>query len=42
MRGEVKVSFFGFGRLIERAIVSEIEKNYVNTTRFTNDWLAKR
>ena len=42
VRGEVKVSFFGFGRLIERMIVSEIEKSYANTTRLTNDWLAKR
>ena len=42
VRGEVKVSAFGFGRLIERMIVSEIEKSYANTTRITNDWLAKR
>ena len=42
VRGEVKVSLFGFGRLIERMIVAEIEKSYANTTRITNDWLAKR
>jgi hypothetical protein len=42
VRGEVKVSLFGFGKLVERMIVGEIEKNYVNTTSFTNDWLAKR
>jgi hypothetical protein len=42
VRGDVKVSFFGFGRLIERMIVAEIEKSYANTTRITNDWLAKR
>jgi hypothetical protein len=42
VRGEVKVSLFGFGRLIERLIVAEIEKSYTNTTRITNEWLAKR
>ena len=42
VRGEVKVSLFGFGRMIERMIVTEIKKSYENTTRFTNEWLAKR
>jgi hypothetical protein len=42
VRGEVKVSLFGFGRLVEKMIVAEIEKSYANTTRITNEWLAKR
>jgi uncharacterized protein DUF2505 len=42
VRGAVKVSLFGFGRLVERMIVSEIVKSYANTTRITNDWIAKR
>jgi hypothetical protein len=42
VRGEVKVSMFGFGRIIERMIVAEIVKSYANTTRFTNEWLAKQ
>ena len=42
VRGEVKVSMFGFGRLIEKMVVAEIEKSYASTTRFTNEWLARR
>jgi hypothetical protein len=41
VRGEVKVSLFGFGGLVERMIVAEIEKSYASTTRFTNEWLAR-
>jgi hypothetical protein len=42
VRGEVKVSLFGFGRVIEKMIVTEIENSYARTTRFTNEWLARR
>jgi hypothetical protein len=42
VHADVKMSFFGFGRIIERMIVAEIVKSYANTTRFTNEWLAKR
>jgi len=42
VRGEVKVSLFGFGGIVERMIVAEIEKSYVATTRFTRDYLAKK
>jgi hypothetical protein len=42
VRGEVRVSLFGFGRVVEKMIVAEIVKSYANTTRFTNEWLAKR
>lgn len=41
VRGEVRVSLFGFGGLVERAIVGEIEKNYTRTTAFTLDYLAR-
>ena len=42
VRGEVRVSLFGFGKLVERMIVGEIEKNYVATTKFTREYLARR
>ena len=41
VRGEVIVKLFGFGRIIERMIASEIEKSYVATTKFTNEWLRR-
>lgn len=40
VRGEVKVSLFGFGRLVERMIVAEIEKSYAGAAAFTARWLA--
>jgi hypothetical protein len=42
VRGEVKVSLFGFGGLVERLVVAEIEKSYANAARFTEEWLARR
>jgi uncharacterized protein DUF2505 len=42
VRGEVKASLFGFGRLVERVIVREIEKAYETSAAFTTDWIAKR
>jgi hypothetical protein len=41
VRGEVKVSLFGFGRLVEKMIVAEIEKSYASAARFTRAWLAR-
>jgi hypothetical protein len=41
VRGEVTVSLFGFGRLVERMIVAEIEKSYAATAAFTAEWLAR-
>jgi len=41
VRGEIRVSLFGFGGIVERMIVSEIEKNYAATTRFTLDYLSR-
>jgi hypothetical protein len=41
VRGEVKVSLFGFGRLVERMIVAEIEKSYAATSKFTTEWIAQ-
>jgi hypothetical protein len=42
VRAEVKVSLFGFGRIVERMVVAEIVKSYAATTAFTNAWLARR
>jgi hypothetical protein len=42
VHAEVKISLFGFGRLVERMVAAEIEKSYASTTRFTNDWIAQR
>jgi Protein of unknown function (DUF2505) len=41
VEGDVKVSAFGLGRIVERIIVAEIEKSYAATTAFTRAWLAK-
>ena len=41
VRGEVTVSLFGLGRLIERRIVAEIENGYAMTTKLTAEWLAR-
>jgi hypothetical protein len=40
VRGEVRVSLFGFGKIVERMVVAEIEKSYAATARFTLDHLA--
>ncbi len=39
VHGEVKVSLFGFGKLVEKMIVAEIEKSYVAAAKFTTAWL---
>jgi len=39
MKGDVKVSFYGFGRIIERMIVAEIEKSQGKNADFTRRWL---
>lgn len=41
VRGEVVVKLFGLGRVVERMIVSEIEKSYETSAAFTRDWIAK-
>lgn len=40
-RGDVKISLFGFGGIVERMIVAEIEKSYAATAEFTRQWLAR-
>ncbi len=40
VRGEVKVSLFGFGGIVERVVVAEIENSYAAAARFTTAWLA--
>ncbi len=42
VRGEVSVSLFGFGRLVERLVVAEIDKSYAKAATFTEQWLARR
>lgn len=42
VRGDVKVSAFGLGKIVERMVVAEIEKSYTATTAFTRAWLARR
>ena len=42
VRGDVTVRLFGFGKIVEKMIIAEIEKSYANTARFTLEWLAKR
>jgi hypothetical protein len=42
VRGEVTVKAFGFGKLVEKMIVAEIDKSYAASAAFTRDWLAKR
>ena len=42
VRGEVKVSLFGFGSKVEKLIVAEIDKSYASSAKLTNDWIANR
>lgn len=41
LNADVKVSAFGFGRLVERAVVSEIQKSYETTATVTRQWIAE-
>jgi hypothetical protein len=41
VRGEVSVSLFGFGKLVERAVAAEIAKSYAATAAFTRSWIAR-
>lgn len=40
--GEVRVRMFGFGRVVERKIVAEIENHYRKAAQFTAEWLGRR
>jgi hypothetical protein len=42
VRGDVSVKLFGFGGLVERLVVAEIDKSYRNAASFTEQWLARR
>jgi hypothetical protein len=42
VRGEVKARLWGFGGIVERMVVSEIEQSYAKAAAFTTAWLAKR
>jgi hypothetical protein len=41
VHAEVRISLFGFGGLVERAVAAEIAKSYAKTTEFTLAWLAR-
>jgi len=41
VRGEVDARLWGFGALVERRAVAEIEKTYAQAAIFTNAWLAR-
>ncbi len=41
VRGEVKVSLFGFGGVVERMIASEIVGSYAKTTKLMTEWIAR-
>jgi hypothetical protein len=41
VEADVKIKAFGFGGIVERMVVAEIEKNYAATTAFTRAWLAR-
>ncbi|HEY2511332.1 MAG TPA: DUF2505 family protein [Polyangiaceae bacterium] len=40
--GEIKVSVFGIGGLVEKFVVAEVEKSYADAAVFTRDYLAKK
>ncbi len=40
--GDIKVSVFGVGGIIEKFVVSDVEKSYDAAAAFTREWLKKR
>ena len=38
--GEVKVSIFGIGGIVERGIITDVEKSYNQAAEFTQRWIA--
>ena len=41
VRGEVNAKMFGFGALVEKRVVHEIERSYAGAAAFTEAWLAR-
>ena len=41
LAGEIGVSLFGVGGLVEKVIVSNVEKSYDDAAAFTERWLAR-
>src|SRR5262249_50362194 len=41
VRGEVNAKMFGFGGLVEKRVVAEIERSYASAAAFTGAWLAR-
>jgi hypothetical protein len=42
VRGEVKVSVFGIGGIVERFVVGEVQKSYDDAAAFTRGFLERR
>jgi hypothetical protein len=42
VRGEVDARMFGFGRIVEKHVIAEIEQSYAKAAAFTTAWLAQR
>ena len=42
VRGEVNVSVFGIGGIVERFVVGEVEKSYDDASAFTQSFLQRR
>jgi hypothetical protein len=42
VRGEVKVSVFAIGGLVERFVIGEVQKSYDDAAAFTQTFLARR
>jgi hypothetical protein len=39
IEGEIKVKIFGVGKVVEKFIVSDIERSYANAAAFTQKWI---
>lgn len=40
--GEVRVRVLGLGKVIEKAIVDDVKRSYIDAARFTEQWIAAR
>lgn len=40
--GDIKVGIFGVGGIVEKFVVSDVEKSYDAAAAFTREWLKKR
>jgi hypothetical protein len=42
VKGEIKVSIFGIGGMVEKFVVAEVEKSYGDAADFTTKWIAEK